>query len=72
MRRIHLTKKFDNHCGMCGKIIFFDDKREWQPNDGDDSESIAGICFMTRNGDPVEAFDLCDNCIGKLYSKLIY
>lgn len=72
MRRIRLQSDYDkfNRCGMCGQLIFLDDKRHWQSNNGD--EEIGGICFMSNHGDPVEAFDLCDECIGKLYSKMIY
>lgn len=70
MKRIHLSN-VSVTCAKCGEPIFdFSGSRKWRSNDG--KEPIIGVCFMSEAGDPVEAFDLCDDCIGKLYSKLIY
>lgn len=70
MKRIRLSN-VSVRCAKCGEPILDLTGRTWRSN-RDDNETIAGICFMSENGDPVEAFDLCDKCIGKLYSKLIY
>lgn len=72
MKRIYrLSNSFMINCAKCGAQISNNEKtRRWRPNDGE--KSIVGICFVTEDGDPIEGFDLCDKCIGKLYSKMIY
>lgn len=70
MKRIRLSNNIVNvRCAKCSREIKWNLNGNWR---SEKDERIAGICFMSENGDPVEAFDLCDECIGKLYSKLIY
>ena len=68
MKRV--LREFNNStCCMCNKDI--DIKyRKWEPNDTHDK--IVGIAFMTEDGEPVEGFDLCDECISWIYSRMIY
>lgn len=61
----------DLECAICGSYVHELDKRRWVPNIYD-NKKVIGICFMDEAGEPVEAFDLCDDCIGKLYSKMIF
>lgn len=83
MRRIPLERKLKDTygnkcvcCALCGDAIFLTDQRRWQANVPPDYEAnpnpIIGIAFMNEEGEAIEGYDLCDNCIGKLYSKLIY
>ena len=61
----------DPECAICGSYICELSKRRWVPNVYD-NKKVIGICFMDEDGNPVEAFDLCDDCSGNLYSRLVY
>lgn len=65
------TKKFklDNTCAICGEYIPRGNKT-WVTSDT--NEEIAGIAFVTHDGTPVEGFDICDDCIGRIYSRIVY